>query len=66
MRDAAGPASLPEPGSAGGEIVFRRSASVDGTAAAEIGGTDVPGTDCTPGTPGNENKSLNDGKDNDE
>jgi len=39
------------------------SASVDGAAGIEEGDAEMPGADCAPGTPGKENKSLNDGSD---
>jgi hypothetical protein len=45
----------------GSRLGLRRSASVDGAAGIEEGNAEVPGADCTPGTPGKENKSLNDG-----
>src|ERR1700723_2221001 len=57
------PVILPEAGTFGSGVALRRSASVDGIAGVEQGNPGIAGADCTPGTPGKENKSLNDGSD---
>jgi len=54
---------LPAAGTAGSGLALRTSASVDGVAGVEEGSAEVPGADCTPGAPGKENKSPNDGND---
>jgi len=56
------PATLLDVGTLGSGLPLRRSASVDG-AEVEEANAGTPGADCTPGTPGKENKSLNDGSD---
>jgi hypothetical protein len=47
----------------GSGLGLRRSAFVDGAVGIAEGNAGTPGGDCTPGTPGKENKSLNDGSD---
>jgi hypothetical protein len=57
------PATLPEVGMFGSKLALCRSASVDGGAAVEEGNAGIPGADCTPGIPGKDDNSLNDGSD---
>src|SRR5580698_5816461 len=57
------PARLPEAGTFGSALALPRSASVGGTPGVEEGNPGTAGADCTLGTPGKENKSLDAGKD---
>ena len=57
------PATWLEAGTLGSGLALRGSASGDGGADLEEGNDGIPGADCTPGTTGKENKSLNYGSD---